>query len=58
MTRTGLWLAALGALIVSAASAQGPAPAALRVISALLITPTPRARRRNRPPWCAIGIPA
>ena len=26
--------------------------------SALLITPTPRGQRRNRPPWCAIGIPA
>ena len=33
MTRAGLCLAALGALIVSAASAQGPAPAAFRVIS-------------------------
>jgi hypothetical protein len=33
MTRTGLCLAALGVLIASAASAQGPAPAAFRVIS-------------------------
>jgi hypothetical protein len=33
MTRTGLWLAALGVMIVPAASAQGPAPAAFRVIS-------------------------
>ena len=33
MTRTGLCLAALGALIVSAASAQGLAPTAFRVIS-------------------------
>ena len=33
MTRTGLCLAALGALIASAAAAQGPAPTAFRVIS-------------------------
>jgi hypothetical protein len=33
MTRTGLCQAALGVLIASAASAQGPAPAAFRVIS-------------------------
>jgi hypothetical protein len=26
--------------------------------SALLITHKPRGQRRNRPPWCAIGIPA
>src|SRR5258705_12772525 len=33
MTRSGLCLATLGVLIVSAASAQAPAPAAFRVIS-------------------------
>ncbi|UPK07652.1 hypothetical protein [Bradyrhizobium sp. 170] len=33
MTRTGLCVAALGALIASAASAQAPAPTAFRVIS-------------------------
>src|SRR5258705_12551256 len=33
MTRIGLCLATLGVLIVSAASAQAPAPAAFRVIS-------------------------
>ena len=33
MTRTGLCLATLGMLIASAASAQGPAPAAFKVIS-------------------------
>jgi len=33
MTRTGLCLAALGALIASAAAAQGPAPTTFRVIS-------------------------
>ena len=27
-------------------------------LAALLITQMPRAPRRNRPPWCAIGIPA
>jgi hypothetical protein len=48
-----LCLAALGALIGSAASAQAAAPAA-----ALLITLKPPGQRRNRPPWCAIGIPA
>jgi hypothetical protein len=33
VTKTGLCLTALGALIASAASAQGPAPAAFKVIS-------------------------
>jgi hypothetical protein len=36
MTRTGLCLAALGMLIASAASMQGPAPAAFRVISPIV----------------------
>jgi len=30
----------------------------LAALPALLITLMPRAQRRNRPPWCAIGIPA
>ncbi|XSC46718.1 hypothetical protein ACF1BQ_013935 [Bradyrhizobium sp. RDT10] len=39
MTRAGLCLAALGALIASAASAQAPAPAAFRVVSPPKATP-------------------
>jgi len=43
--------------IVPGEAAPYPSCARQR-LAALLITPTPRGQRRNRPPWCAIGIPA